>query len=76
LAAPAAHVAIVVAFDGDEVDRAVKAHPDGLTAIGRFWSDDQPPATVYVSGTLSAPSSMASLTEQPVVVLASGKATP
>jgi hypothetical protein len=76
LAAPAAHAAIVVAFDGDEVDRAVKAHPDGLTAIGRFTSDDQPPATVYVSGTLSAPSPMASLTEPHVVMLASGKASP
>ena len=30
LAAPAAHAAIVLAFDGDQVDRAVKAHPQGL----------------------------------------------
>ena len=36
LAAPAAHAAIVLAFDGDEVDRAVKAHPGGLSAVGRF----------------------------------------
>ncbi len=31
LEAPASHAAIVVAFDGDEVDRAVKAHPEGFT---------------------------------------------
>ena len=36
LAAPAAHAAIVLAFDGDEIDRAVKAHPGGLTAVRRF----------------------------------------
>ena len=30
LAAPATHAAIVLAFDGDEIDRAVKAHPAGL----------------------------------------------
>ncbi len=28
---PAAHAAIVLAFDGDEIDRAVHAHPAGLT---------------------------------------------
>jgi len=27
LAAPAAHASIVLAFDGDDIDRAVKAHP-------------------------------------------------
>jgi hypothetical protein len=36
LAAPAAHAAIVLAFDGDEIDRAVKAHPEGLTAVRDF----------------------------------------
>jgi hypothetical protein len=36
LAAPAAHAAIVLAFDGDEIDQAVKAHPEGLTAYRRF----------------------------------------
>ncbi len=30
LAAPATHAAIVVAFDRDEIDQAVKAHPEGL----------------------------------------------
>jgi hypothetical protein len=51
LAAPATHAAIVVAFDGDEIDQAVKAHPAGLTAIGRYSSPGQPPGTVYVSDT-------------------------
>ena len=36
LAAPATHAAIVVAFDGDEIDRAVKAHPEGLKLMRRF----------------------------------------
>ena len=49
LEAPASHAAIVVAFDGDEVDRAVKAHPEGLTVEGRFTAENQPPATVYSS---------------------------
>ncbi len=46
---PASHAAIVVAFDGDEVDRAVKAHPQGLAVAGRFSADKQPSATVYYS---------------------------
>ena len=33
LSHPAAHAAIVLAFDGDEIDRAVKAHPAGLTSF-------------------------------------------
>jgi hypothetical protein len=49
LAAPAAHAAIVVAFDGDEVDRAVKTHPGDLSVAGRFTAKDQPSATVYLS---------------------------
>ena len=36
LAAPAAHAAIVLAFDGDEIDRAVKAHPAGSRWSGHF----------------------------------------
>jgi hypothetical protein len=51
LAAPAAHAAIVLAFDGDEIDRAVKAHPAGLTAIRRFTTRGQAAGTIYVSGT-------------------------
>ncbi len=49
LADPAAHAAIVLAFDGDEIDRAVHAHPDGLIAVGRFHAPGQPAATIYVS---------------------------
>ncbi len=49
LAAPAAHAAIIVAFDGDEIDRAVKAHPEGLDVAGRFTARGQPSATVYLS---------------------------
>ncbi len=51
LAAPAAHAAIVLAFDGDEIDRAVKAHPQGLTAVRRFSTLGKPAGTIYVSGT-------------------------
>jgi hypothetical protein len=51
LAAPAAHAAIVVAFDGDEIDKAVKAHPATLTAVGRYLAPGQPAGTVYVSDT-------------------------
>jgi hypothetical protein len=49
LAAPAAHAAVVVAFDGDEVDRAVKAHPEGLTVVERFTANGQPSGTIYIS---------------------------
>ena len=70
LAAPAAHAAIVLAFDGDEVDRAVHAHPAGLTAYRRFTATGQPSATIYVSST---PASQA-LNKQTGSVIASGKA--
>jgi len=49
LAAPAAYAAIVVAFDGDEIDRAVKAHPEGLTVVRRFVTHGEPAGTIYVS---------------------------
>jgi hypothetical protein len=49
LEAPASHAAIVVAFDGDEVDRAVKAHPEGFAVAGHFTAANQPSATVYFS---------------------------
>jgi hypothetical protein len=51
LAAPGAHAAIVLAFDGDDVDRALKAHPAGLKLVQRFSFSGQPSATVYVSDT-------------------------
>jgi hypothetical protein len=55
LAAPATHAAIVVAFDGDAIDRAVKAHPEGLTAVRRFWTPGQPAGTIYTSDTATEP---------------------
>jgi hypothetical protein len=51
LTTPAAHAAIVLAFDGDEIDHAVKAHPEGLTAVRRFSTAGKPAGTIYVSGT-------------------------
>ena len=48
---PSRHAAMVVAFDGDEIDKAVKAHPEGLRLVGRFECDDQKPGSVYVSDT-------------------------
>lgn len=49
LAAPAAHAAIVLAFDGDDVARAAKAHPQGLTAVRRFSEKGQPSGTLYIA---------------------------
>jgi hypothetical protein len=49
LAAPATHAAIVLAFDGDQIDHAVKAHPAGLIAVRRFSAPGEPSATVYAS---------------------------
>jgi hypothetical protein len=51
LAAPAAHAAIVLAFDGDEIDQAVHAHPERLTLVRRFSAEYQPPGAIYVSDT-------------------------
>jgi hypothetical protein len=49
LDAPAASAAIVVAFDGDEIDTAVKAHPEGLRAVGRFAARGEASGTIYIS---------------------------
>jgi len=38
-----------VAFDGDEVDKAVKAHLADLTLMGSFTAKDQPSAAIYAS---------------------------
>jgi hypothetical protein len=54
LEAPSSHAAIVLTFDGDEVDRAVHAHPAGLTVYRRFSAPFQPSATLYVSDTPGA----------------------
>jgi hypothetical protein len=69
LAAPAAHADLILAFDGDQVDSAVKAHPQGLSVVRQFTTAGQPSATLYLSGSSGA----ASLTQPPGAVLASGK---
>jgi len=54
LAAPAEHAAVVLAFEGDDVDRAVRAHPEGLRAVAHFAMKGQPAGTIYVSDTYGA----------------------
>ena len=49
LTAPATRAAVVVAFQGDEIDRAVHAHPQDLAVAARFTANTQPPATIYFS---------------------------
>ncbi len=50
LARPATSAAVIVTFQGDEVDRAVRAHPEDLAVAGRFTAEGQPQATcVYFS---------------------------
>ncbi|MGB6973227.1 MAG: hypothetical protein WBD67_00950 [Terracidiphilus sp.] len=56
LAAPAAHADLVLAFHGDEIDRAVHAQPQGLTLVRRFTFAGQPSAYLYVSGDASGTS--------------------
>jgi hypothetical protein len=51
LAAPATHAAVVLAFEGDDVDRAVRAHPEGLRPVRHFAMKGQPAGTIYVSDT-------------------------
>jgi hypothetical protein len=70
LKAPAAHAAIVLAFDGDAVDRAVKAHPEGLKELRRFTANGQPSGTLYVSETPGS----TGLNNRTGAVVASGKA--
>ncbi len=53
LAAPAAHAAVVIAYDGNEIDHAVRLHPEGLRRVERFTMKGQPGITIYVSGTPS-----------------------
>jgi hypothetical protein len=49
LASPARHAAIIVTFDGDEIDTAVKAHLADLTLMNSFSAQGQPSAAIYVS---------------------------
>jgi hypothetical protein len=72
LKAPAQHAAIVLAFDGDAVDLAVKKHPDWLTVVQHFTAKGQPSGTLYVSDTPGS----SNLSSQPATVVASGKAIP
>jgi hypothetical protein len=51
LAAPGAHAQMVLAYAGDEIDAAVRAHPEGLTEYRRFSAPLQPQVTLYVSDT-------------------------
>ena len=46
---PAAHAAIVVAFDGDEIDTAVRTHRADFTLIDSFTAQNQPSAAIYAS---------------------------
>jgi hypothetical protein len=52
LADPAGKASIVLAFTGDEIDKAIKAHPEHLRVYQRYHSPfkgwDQPDATLYV----------------------------
>ena len=70
LKAPARHAAIVLAFNGDAVDSAVKKHPEGLTVVQQFTAKGQPSGTLYVSDTPGS----SSLSGHPAAVIASGKA--
>ena len=56
LAAPAERAAVVLAFDGDQIDLAVKANPAGLREVARFAAPGQPNGTLYVSDTWRAQS--------------------
>ena len=49
LKAPAKSAGLVLAFDGDAVDRAVKAHPEGLVRVRSFVTKGQPVGTLYRS---------------------------
>jgi hypothetical protein len=49
LAAPASHAAYILAFDGDDIDRAVRLRPEHLTVVQRFTAPGQPAATIYAS---------------------------
>jgi len=72
LTAPAAHAAIVLAFDGDAVDFAVRAHPEGLTSVAHFTANGQPSGTLYVSNT----SATFRINSQVETVIASGLVHP
>jgi hypothetical protein len=49
LDSPAQSAAVVVTFEGDDIDRAVKEYPQDLAVAARFTANTQPAATVYFS---------------------------
>lgn len=51
LAAPCQHASLALSFDGDEISRAVRDHPEGLTEIRRFTAHGQPGGTLYTCDT-------------------------
>lgn len=55
LAEPAEHAAVVLAFDGDDIARAVAGHPAGLKMVRRFIAPGQPAGTLYISDTPASP---------------------
>jgi len=65
LHAPAAHAALVLAFDGDAVDSAVRAHPEGLRAVAHFTAKGQPAGTLYVAGTVTGTPAKSQTTTAP-----------
>ncbi len=69
LQAPAQQASIIIAFAGEEIDQAAKAHPEHLRLYQRLHSPfkgwDQPDATVYVSDTFPLPAPAASAPPAP-----------
>ncbi len=55
LGAPAAHAAIVLTFAGDDIEKAVKAHPEHLKLYRSFRSKDQPDAKLYIAENFPLP---------------------
>jgi len=53
LDAPAQRAAIVVAFAGDEIDEAVKKHPEGLRPVGRFTAPGNAAGTAPIVATVA-----------------------
>jgi len=49
LADPAGHAAVIVCFEGDDIDNAVHMNPQNLVVAAHFTANTQPPATVYFS---------------------------
>jgi putative Mg2+ transporter-C (MgtC) family protein len=77
LDSPAAHASIVLAFAGDDIDKAVQAHPEHLRVYQRFHSPnqgwDQADATLYVTDTFPGVDNHSALNSRPRPVIASGR---